>query len=170
MILECRSNWGSFPLGNDDQTASNTRGHTETHVARQPPCGRQYEGRLTVRSHSRRLRISHTTLACTGLALAEEPEGGFAAFKETLRELWLFTLGRMGVRSSGGTLVAKIGPVPDVPAAASYVLDVNEVVGRLNARGLSLLRLFLVRNMYAHFGQPQPFSLRGFTLFGLESR
>jgi hypothetical protein len=32
----------------------------------------------------------------------------------------------MGLRSSGGTLVAEIGPVPDVPAAASYVLDVNE--------------------------------------------
>ena len=30
------------------------------------------------------------------------------------------------VYGSGGTLVAEIGPVPDVPAAASYVLDVNE--------------------------------------------
>jgi hypothetical protein len=45
---------------------------------------------------------------------------------EWVGKIWLFTLGPMGVRSSGGTLVAEIGPVPDVPAAARYVLDINE--------------------------------------------
>jgi mannose-6-phosphate isomerase-like protein (cupin superfamily) len=49
-----------------------------------------------------------------------------SAVVEWAGKIWLFTLGPMGVRSSGGTLVAEIGPVPDVPAAASYVLDVNE--------------------------------------------
>ena len=41
-------------------------------------------------------------------------------------KIWLLTLGPKGGRSSGATLVAEIGPVPDVPPAASYVLDVNE--------------------------------------------
>jgi len=41
-------------------------------------------------------------------------------------KVWLLTLGPKGGRSFGGTLVAEIGPVPDVPPAASYVLDVNE--------------------------------------------
>lgn len=41
-------------------------------------------------------------------------------------KIWLFTLGPKGVRSSAGMLVAEIGPVPDVPRAETYVLDVNE--------------------------------------------
>ena len=41
-------------------------------------------------------------------------------------KIWLLTLGPKGARSFGGTFVAEIGPVPDVPLAASYVLDVNE--------------------------------------------
>ena len=41
-------------------------------------------------------------------------------------KIWLFTLGPKGVRSSGGAFVAEVGPVPEVPPATSYVLDVNE--------------------------------------------
>jgi hypothetical protein len=41
-------------------------------------------------------------------------------------KIWLLTLGPKEVRSSGGTLVAEIGPVPEVPTATSYVLDMNE--------------------------------------------
>jgi len=41
-------------------------------------------------------------------------------------KVWLFTLGSAGQRSRGGTFVAEIGPIPDVPTAARYVLDVNE--------------------------------------------
>jgi mannose-6-phosphate isomerase-like protein (cupin superfamily) len=41
-------------------------------------------------------------------------------------KIWLLTLGPKGVRSSGGMLVAEIGPVPDIPPAETYVLDVNE--------------------------------------------
>ena len=57
---------------------------------------------------------------------AEDAATSASAVVEWAGKIWLFTLGPMGVRSSGGTLVAEIGPVPDVPAAASYVLDVNE--------------------------------------------
>jgi hypothetical protein len=35
-----------------------------------------------------------------------------SAVVEWAGKIWLFTLGPMGVRSSGGTLVAEIGPVP----------------------------------------------------------
>ena len=49
-----------------------------------------------------------------------------SAVVEWAGKIWLLTLGPKGVRSSGGTLVAEIGPVPDVPPATSYVLDVNE--------------------------------------------
>ena len=57
---------------------------------------------------------------------AEDAATSASAVVEWAGKIWLFTLGPMGVRSSGGTLVAEIGPVPDVPAAASYALDVNE--------------------------------------------
>ena len=57
---------------------------------------------------------------------AEDAATSASAVVEWAGKIWLFTLGPMGVRSSGGTLVVEIGPVPDVPAAASYVLDVNE--------------------------------------------
>ena len=57
---------------------------------------------------------------------AEDAATSASAVVEWAGKIWLFTLGSMGVRSSGGTRVAEIGPVPDVPAAASYVLDINE--------------------------------------------
>lgn len=49
-----------------------------------------------------------------------------SAVVEWARKVWLITLGPKGQRSPGGTFVAEIGPVPAVPRAASYVLDVNE--------------------------------------------
>jgi hypothetical protein len=49
-----------------------------------------------------------------------------SAVVEWAGKVWLITLGPRGQRSSRGTFVAEIGPVPPVPRAASYVLDVNE--------------------------------------------
>jgi hypothetical protein len=49
-----------------------------------------------------------------------------SAVVEWAGKIWLLTLGPRGARSLGGTFVAEIGPVPEVPPAASYVLDVNE--------------------------------------------
>jgi len=49
-----------------------------------------------------------------------------SAVVEWAGKVWLFTLGPGSERSQGGTLVAEIGPLPAVPPAATYVLDVNE--------------------------------------------
>jgi len=49
-----------------------------------------------------------------------------SAVVEWAGKVWLLTLGPRIGHSQGGTLVAEIGPVPSVPPAASYVLDVNE--------------------------------------------
>jgi mannose-6-phosphate isomerase-like protein (cupin superfamily) len=57
---------------------------------------------------------------------AQDAATSASAIVEWGGKIWLFTLGPKGGRSSGGTLVAEIGPVPEVPAATSYVLDVNE--------------------------------------------
>jgi len=57
---------------------------------------------------------------------AERTETPASAVVEWAGKIWLITLGPKGQRSSGGTLVAEVGPVPDVPAAPRYVLDVNE--------------------------------------------
>jgi hypothetical protein len=55
--------------------------------------------------------------------LAETPA---SAVIEWAGKVWLLTLGPRRERSQGGTFVAEIGPVPPVPPAATYVLDVNE--------------------------------------------
>jgi quercetin dioxygenase-like cupin family protein len=47
-----------------------------------------------------------------------------SAVVEAAGKVWLFTLGPKGARSQQGTFVAEIGPVPPVPPAASYVLEV----------------------------------------------
>src|SRR4029079_19254939 len=57
---------------------------------------------------------------------AQDAATSASAVVEWAGKIWLFTLGPKGIRSSAGTLVAEIGPVPDVPPATSYVLDVNE--------------------------------------------
>jgi len=57
---------------------------------------------------------------------AQDAATSASAVVEWAGKIWLFTLGPKGIRASAGTLVAEIGPVPDVPPATSYVLDVNE--------------------------------------------
>jgi hypothetical protein len=57
---------------------------------------------------------------------AHRTETPASAVVEWAGKVWLLTLGPKGQRSPGGTLVAEIGPIPEVPPAASYVLDVNE--------------------------------------------
>jgi hypothetical protein len=57
---------------------------------------------------------------------AEDAATSASAVVEWAGKIWLFTLGPMGVRSSGGTLVAEIGPVPDVPAAAKLRTERHE--------------------------------------------
>jgi mannose-6-phosphate isomerase-like protein (cupin superfamily) len=49
-----------------------------------------------------------------------------SAVVEAAGKVWLFSLGPKRERSQGGTFVAEIGPVPPVPPAASYVLEVLE--------------------------------------------
>lgn len=49
-----------------------------------------------------------------------------SAVVEWAGKVWLITLGPKGQRTPGGTFVAQIGPVPPVPRAPGYVLDVNE--------------------------------------------
>jgi hypothetical protein len=57
---------------------------------------------------------------------AQDAATSASAVVEWAGKIWLLTLGPKGIRSSDGTFVAEIGPVPEVPAATSYVLDVNE--------------------------------------------
>lgn len=49
-----------------------------------------------------------------------------SAVVEWAGKVWLITLAPRGQRTSGGTFIAEIGPVPSVPRAVRYVLDVNE--------------------------------------------
>ena len=57
---------------------------------------------------------------------AEDMATPTSAVVDWAGKIWLLTLGPKGARSFGGTFVAEIGPVPAVPPAARYVLDVNE--------------------------------------------
>jgi len=49
-----------------------------------------------------------------------------SAVVEWAGKVWLLTLGPRGQRSQDAAFVAEIGPIPAVPRAARYVLDVNE--------------------------------------------
>ena len=40
--------------------------------------------------------------------------------------IWLLTLGPKGERTRGGVFVAEVGPVPPIPPAARYVMEVDE--------------------------------------------
>jgi len=81
-------------------------------------------------------RIRFTTLpkGTLGLRLENFPTTEAAkrastptsAVVEAAGKIWLITLGSKGQRSQGGTFVAEVGPVPAVPAAASYVFEVAE--------------------------------------------
>jgi mannose-6-phosphate isomerase-like protein (cupin superfamily) len=57
---------------------------------------------------------------------AQQAATSASAVVDWAGKVWLITLGTKGKRSQGATFVAEIGPVPAVPPAASYVLDVNE--------------------------------------------
>jgi len=57
---------------------------------------------------------------------AQRAETPASALVEWAGKVWLLTLGPRKERSKGGTLVAEIGPVPPIPPAAAYALDVNE--------------------------------------------
>jgi mannose-6-phosphate isomerase-like protein (cupin superfamily) len=57
---------------------------------------------------------------------AQQAATSASAVVDWAGKVWLITLGTKGNRSQGATFVAEIGPVPAVPPAASYVLDVNE--------------------------------------------
>lgn len=57
---------------------------------------------------------------------AQHAETPASAVVEWAGKIWLLTLGPRRERSRGGTFVAEIGPVPAVPPARTYVLDVNE--------------------------------------------
>lgn len=57
-----------------------------------------------------------------------------SAVVEAMGKIWLLTLGSKGQRSAGGTFLIEIGPIPDVPPAEGYVLDVAEAAFDLEMR------------------------------------
>jgi quercetin dioxygenase-like cupin family protein len=57
---------------------------------------------------------------------AQAAATAFSVVVEAMGKIWLLTLGNKGQRSEGGTFVNEIGPIPDVPPADGYVLDVAE--------------------------------------------
>ncbi len=59
------------------------------------------------------------------LEAAEAAAGTWGLTAETAGEVWLFTLSPEGESSQGGTLVAEVGPLPEV-VAEQYLLRVNE--------------------------------------------
>jgi hypothetical protein len=64
------------------------------------------------------------------LAQAEAAKGPTSLAAEVAGRAWLFTLGTQGGgATSGGTTVAKIGPVPPPPKAPEYLLRINAAGG-----------------------------------------
>ena len=49
-----------------------------------------------------------------------------SAVVEAVGKVWLLTLGAKGERSQGGKFVTEIGPIPAVPEAPRYALQVSE--------------------------------------------
>jgi hypothetical protein len=49
-----------------------------------------------------------------------------SAVVEAGGKVWLLTLSHEGERSEGGQLVAEVGPVPAIPKAEQYVMDIAE--------------------------------------------
>ncbi len=49
-----------------------------------------------------------------------------SAVVEAVGKVWLLTLGSQGERSKTGNFVTEIGPIPDIPIAASYELQVAD--------------------------------------------
>jgi mannose-6-phosphate isomerase-like protein (cupin superfamily) len=56
---------------------------------------------------------------------AEAAAGPWGLAAEAAGEVWLFTLGPEGEETPGGTLVAEVGPLPEV-VAPLYLLRINE--------------------------------------------
>lgn len=49
-----------------------------------------------------------------------------SAVVEAVGKVWLLTLSPKGQRSHGGQVVTEVGPLPPIPYAANYVMDVAE--------------------------------------------
>ncbi|MDR7532193.1 MAG: hypothetical protein QN162_02470 [Armatimonadota bacterium] len=62
------------------------------------------------------------------LPQAQAAAGSWALAAEAFGRTWLFTLGPMGMRMSGGTKVVEVGPLPPV-RAQEYLLRINEGTG-----------------------------------------
>jgi hypothetical protein len=67
------------------------------------------------------------------LAQAQAASGPTSLAAEIAGEVWLFTLGRKGDATPGGSKVAEIGPVPPI-TAPEYLLRINHAVGPPGAR------------------------------------
>ena len=67
------------------------------------------------------------------LAQAQAAAGATALAAEAGGKAWLFTLGAKGGSSTGGTMVAEVGPVPPFPAP-EYLLRINSAGGAPGAR------------------------------------
>src|SRR5262249_8815927 len=48
------------------------------------------------------------------------------AVVEAVEKIWMLTLGSQGERSKSGSFVTEIGPLPDIPLATSYELQVAD--------------------------------------------
>lgn len=57
---------------------------------------------------------------------AQRVETPVSALAEAGGKVWLLTLSGKGGHSEGGQLVAEIGPLPPIPKAENYVMDVAE--------------------------------------------
>lgn len=62
------------------------------------------------------------------LEQAKQATGEWALAVEAGGKAWLFTLGRPGGRTAGGTKVVEVGPIPRV-SAPQYLLRINEATG-----------------------------------------
>jgi len=67
------------------------------------------------------------------LAQAQAVAGPTALAAEAAGKVWLFTLGKKGGSSPGGTMVAEVGPVPPFPAP-EYLLRINSAGGAPGAK------------------------------------
>jgi hypothetical protein len=62
------------------------------------------------------------------VAAARNAEGPWSLVVESEGKVWLFSLGNPGARSSSGTRVAEVGPIPRI-SAKTYLLRINDASG-----------------------------------------
>jgi len=62
------------------------------------------------------------------VASARNAEGPCSLVVESEGKVWLFSLGNPGARSSSGTRVAEVGPIPRI-SAKTYLLRINDASG-----------------------------------------